>query len=95
MTVTVAATQMACTWDRDANLKRAESLVRDAAGRGAQIVLLQELLETPYFCVDELERHYGLASSIDENSAVEWASRLATELKIVLPLTPSNSPASS
>ena len=41
--VTLAATQFACTWDVPANLDTAERLVREAAGRGAQIVLLQEL----------------------------------------------------
>src|SRR5450432_3542216 len=48
--VTVAATQMACSWDRDANMALAEKLIREAATRGAQVVLLQELFETPYFC---------------------------------------------
>ena len=50
--VTVAATQMACSWDRDANVARAEKLIREAAGRGANVVLIQELFETPYFCKD-------------------------------------------
>ena len=45
--VTVAATQMACSWDREANVRNAETLVREAAGRGAQIVLIQELFEPP------------------------------------------------
>ncbi|MEF9671757.1 nitrilase-related carbon-nitrogen hydrolase, partial [Pseudomonas sp. PCH446] len=48
--VTVAATQMACSWDLEANLDTAEKLVREAAARGAQIILIQELFETPYFC---------------------------------------------
>ena len=48
--ITVAATQMACTWDLERNVENAVELVREAAGRGAQIVLLQELFETPYFC---------------------------------------------
>ena len=47
--VTVATTQMACSWDRAANLDRAEALVRAAAAQGAQVILLQELFETPYF----------------------------------------------
>ena len=46
--VTLAATQFACGWDIPANLDTAERLVREAAGRGAQIVLLQELFATPY-----------------------------------------------
>ena len=48
--VKVAATQMACGWDRDANVARASEMVREAAGRGAKIILIQELFETPYFC---------------------------------------------
>lgn len=47
--VTVAATQMACTWDREETLERAAGLVEEAAQKGANIVLLQELFETPYF----------------------------------------------
>ena len=57
--VTVAATQMACDWDRDRNVARAEALVRDAARRGASIVLLQELFENPYFCKDQSAKHFG------------------------------------
>ncbi|MCK5274232.1 MAG: N-carbamoylputrescine amidase, partial [Alphaproteobacteria bacterium] len=44
--VTVAATQMACTWDVDANVARAMELVREAASRGAKVILIQELFET-------------------------------------------------
>ena len=51
--VTLAATQFACTWDITANLDTAERLVREAAGRGAQIVLLQELFATPYFPITQ------------------------------------------
>jgi len=42
-TVTFAATQMACSWETGENVDRAEGLVREAAARGAQVVLLQEL----------------------------------------------------
>ncbi len=45
--VTVAATQMACSWDQEANLATAEALVREAADRGVQVVLVQELFATP------------------------------------------------
>jgi N-carbamoylputrescine amidase len=45
--VTVAATQMVCSWDQEANLAAAEALVREAAGRGAQVILIQELFATP------------------------------------------------
>ncbi len=51
MKVTVACTQMACDWNKEGNIARAESLVNRAADEGAQIILLQELFETPYFCI--------------------------------------------
>ena len=50
--VSLAATQMSCTDDKQANIEAAEQHVRGAASRGAQIILLQELFETPYFCKD-------------------------------------------
>ncbi|MDH3263722.1 MAG: N-carbamoylputrescine amidase, partial [Paracoccaceae bacterium] len=46
--VTVAVTQFACSWDIDANTATAERLAREAAAQGAQVILLQELYETPY-----------------------------------------------
>ena len=64
-TVTVAATQMACTWDRDKNVENAEALVREAAAQGARIILLQELFETPYFCKDQKPEHFALARPAD------------------------------
>lgn len=85
--VTVAATQMACNWDRGANIARAERLVRDAAARGAQVILLQELFETPYFCKDHQPRHFDLAHSLEKHPAVEHFSAVARELGVVLPVS--------
>lgn len=48
--VKVAATQMSCSSNIEENISKAETLVREAAAQGAQIILLQELFETPYFC---------------------------------------------
>lgn len=87
MEIKVAATQMACSWDRDANLRRAEEMVREAAGQGARVVLIQELFETPYFCLDEADKHYDLARPVAENPTVGWASGLAAELDLVLPVS--------
>ena len=53
--VCVAATQFRCSTDAATNLDTAEALVRDAARKGAQIILLQELFATLYFCKDERE----------------------------------------
>jgi len=86
-TVTVAATQMACTWDRAANVDQAEALVREAAGRGAQIVLLQELFETPYFCKDQKQELFGLAAPAEGHPVLARMSRLAAELGVVLPVS--------
>jgi N-carbamoylputrescine amidase len=87
MIVTVAATQMACTWDRDANMSRAEGLIRDAARQGANIVLIQELFETPYFCKDHQSRHFELARPLEGHPAVERFAALARELGVVLPVS--------
>lgn len=87
MKVTVAATQMACTRDRDANIANAERLVRDAAARGANVVLIQELFETPYFCKDHLAGHFELARPIAENAAIRHLAAVARELGVVLPLS--------
>jgi N-carbamoylputrescine amidase len=85
--VTVAATQFACSWDLDENLARAELLVRRAARDGAQVILLQELFETPYFCIEQDSRHLRLATTLQENRAVAVMTRLARELGVVLPVS--------
>lgn len=85
--VTVAATQMACTWDRAANVARAEALVREAAGQGAQIVLIQELFETPYFCKDQKKEHFALAHPLEGHPVIARMSNLAAELRVVLPVS--------
>jgi N-carbamoylputrescine amidase len=85
--VTVAATQFACSWDLDANLAQAEALVRRAARDGAQVILLQELFETPYFCIEQDSRHLRLATTLRENRAVAVMTRLARELGVVLPVS--------
>jgi N-carbamoylputrescine amidase len=87
MNVVVAATQMACGWDRTENIRTAERLVREAKGKGAQIILLQELFETPYFCQDQKQELFGLAAPVDENPAVLHFQKLAAELEVVLPIS--------
>ena len=85
--VEVAAIQMSCGWDADANIARAEQLVRDAAAQGAQIILLPELFEAPYFCIEQDVRHLRLARSVTENRAVRHFSAVARELGVVLPIS--------
>ncbi len=85
--VTVAATQMACSWDRPANIANAERLVRQAAAQGAQIILIQELFETPYFCQKPNPDYLQLATPAEENPAIRHFQALARELAVVLPIS--------
>ncbi len=87
MDVTVAVTQMACSWDIDANVENAEQLVRQAADAGANVILLQELFETPYFCIDEQSRHFDLAKSLEEQPTIERMRALARDLGVVIPVS--------
>ena len=57
----IATTQFACSWDLGRNLDQAEQLVRQAAAQGAQVILLQELFATPYFCIEQDHKHLALA----------------------------------
>ncbi|UCD58983.1 MAG: N-carbamoylputrescine amidase [Candidatus Hydrogenedentota bacterium] len=84
--VVVAATQMTCSWDRDENIKKAEGLVREAASKGARIILIQELFETPYFCQQEKVEFFDLATPLEENPAVNHFKPIAKELEVVLPI---------
>ena len=85
--VVVAATQMSCTWDREATLAKAEKLVREAAAKGANIILLQELFETPYFCQRHDFEYMDLATTPEENLAVKRFQKVAKELDVVIPVS--------
>ena len=85
--VVVAATQMSCTWDREATLAKAEKLVREAAAKGANIILLQELFETPYFCQRHDFEYMDLATTPEENPAVKRFQKVAKELDVVIPVS--------
>ena len=85
--VIVAATQMNCSWDIDDNLAKAESLVRRAAESGANIILIQELFAAPYFCKDQIEKHFDLAEPVDDSRVIRHMSDLAKELGVVLPVS--------
>jgi len=85
--VTLAVTQMACGWDRERNLAQAQALVREAAGQGANVVLLQELFETPYFCPDQKEELFAQARPFAGNETIATMAALAADLGIVLPIS--------
>lgn len=83
--VTVAATQFACSWDLPANADRAEAVVRQAAGQGAQIILIQELFAAPYFCITQRTDYFELALPMADHPLIARFSALARELGVVLP----------
>ncbi len=83
--VTVAATQFACTWDLPANVTQAEALVREAAAKGAQVILVQELFATPYFCIEQRPEYLALAQPFDGHPLIAHFAALARELGVVLP----------
>lgn len=87
MKVNVSCTQMHCDWDIQENLQRAEKLILQAADQGAQIILLQELFETPYFPIDQQAKHFDLASVLDDQTTIKKMRKIAKKLKVVLPIS--------
>lgn len=85
--VTVAAIQMSCSYNIDENIKKAEKFVREAASKGAQIILIQELFETQYFCQKEKPEFFKYAVEVENNKAVNYFKKIAAELNVVLPIS--------
>lgn len=85
--VTIAAIQMQSSLDVAESLVTAERLVRQAAKQGAQIILLPELFERPYFCQERRYDFYDYAKPLEENDAVRHFIPIARELEIVLPVS--------
>nr|WP_321396013.1 N-carbamoylputrescine amidase [uncultured Desulfobacter sp.] len=85
--VKVAVTQMACSNTYETNVKKAETIVREAAAKGANIILLQELFSGPYFCKVEDFSYFSLAQSADDSDLIKRFSSLAKELGVVLPIS--------
>ena len=85
--VTVAAIQMQMVAGVSENINKAEQLVRKAAEQGAQIILLPELFERPYFCQQRQYDFYDYATSVEENQAVQHFRPIAKELAVVMPIS--------
>ena len=83
--LTVAALQLAFTNDMAANIAHVSDLVREAAGRGAQVILPPELFEGEYFCRVEDEGLFANAKPIGEHQAVLAMRKLAAELGVYIP----------
>lgn len=85
--VTLAAIQMSCTRNVAENIEKAEKMVIEAAGKGAQVILLPELFERQYFCQERQYEYYAFAKSVEENDAVKHFQELAKKLQVVLPIS--------
>ncbi|CAI5706981.1 hypothetical protein KXD40_006025 [Peronospora effusa] len=84
--MTVAATQMSCG-NPEENIKKAESLVRIASSRGAQVILLQELFQFSYFPIELNAGNFQLATTREESALVQGMALLAKELQVVIPIS--------
>jgi len=86
--VTIGLVQMKTRgWSRAANIAHAADQVRAAAHQGAQVVLLPELFELPYFCTEQDAAHFSHARPLQDNPTLAEFSRLAAELQVVLPIS--------
>jgi N-carbamoylputrescine amidase len=81
--VKVGLVQMSCTAHKDQNLEKAIEKVREAAAKGAQIVCLQELFTSLYFCDEENYDNFLLAEAIPGPST-ETLQKVAAELQVVI-----------
>jgi len=87
MEVTVAALQTALTDDTARNVARVTELVREAAGRGAQIILPSELFEGHYFCRTQREADFARARPAEGHPTLRHFQQLAAELGVVIPVS--------
>ena len=83
--LTVAALQLAFGADLDENIANVSALVREAAGKGAKVVLPPELFEGLYFCKTQDEGHFAAAKPVASHPAVLAMQTLAAELGIYIP----------
>ena len=87
MKIKVAATQMTCDWEIENNIKKSIHLIEKAAEQGANIILLQELFQTPYFCIQYDEEIFKLAKPFENNPLINKMSDVAKKHKVVLPIS--------
>lgn len=87
MSVKVAITQMSCSANIQANIHKAISLVEKAAKEGANIVLLQELFSSLYFCQVEDYNNFSLAENRNDSALIKTFQEIAKKYNVVLPIS--------
>jgi N-carbamoylputrescine amidase len=85
--VTVAALQTAFSDDVAKNVARVSELVREAASKGAQIILPSELFEGHYFCRTQREDDFSRARPVEGHPTIRAFSELAAKLGVVIPVS--------
>ena len=86
-TLSLAALQTSYGEDMKANIAKTVDLVRQAADRGAQVILPSELFQGPYFCVTQEERWFATAHPWREHPCVQALGPLAGELGVAIPIS--------
>ncbi|MGC9451008.1 MAG: N-carbamoylputrescine amidase [Oceanipulchritudo sp.] len=86
-TVTFAALQLNLNGSMEDNLARVSAMIRQAAAKGAQIILPPELFQGPYFCREEKEEFFSGARTLDEHPVLQAMIPLARELEVAIPVS--------
>src|ERR1700693_2646053 len=86
-TITVAGLQAAYGHDMQANIAKTEGLIREAAKRGAQVILPSELFQSIYFPTQQNPKWFETAYPAEEHPCVLALQKLAQELKVVIPIS--------
>lgn len=85
--IKIAALQFSCCSQVQENIDKAETMVREAASNGANLILLPELFERPYFCQEKRYDYYDYALPLTENPAIRRFQAVAGELGVVIPVS--------
>lgn len=85
--VTISTIQMSCSAGIQENIEKADTMVRQAAEKGANVILLPELFERPYFCQERRYKYYKYAKPVLENDAVVHFIPVAKQLRAVIPIS--------
>ncbi|MEG2313749.1 nitrilase-related carbon-nitrogen hydrolase, partial [Brevundimonas sp.] len=86
-TITVAGIQTSYGMDIQDNIDKTIVLIREAAAKGAQVILPPELFQGPYFCVSQEEHWFAHAYEWDKHPCVTQLAPIAKELGVAIPVS--------
>ncbi len=85
--IKIACVQMQCVNNRETNIEKAVNFIKQAAENGANVILLPELFERPYFCQERRYEYYGFAEQTEKNAAISALLPLSKQYKAVIPVS--------